>query len=58
LNVDINHIGVREMTKFTTNSLAGFAAALLTVVMFAQTYAVPAMAQPVGAGTVVMAELA
>jgi len=57
LNVDINHIGVREMTKFNSHSLAGLAAALLTVLMVGQTYAVPAKAQSSGPTTVVLSEL-
>lgn len=46
------------MTKTATRPIAGLAAALLTVLMVTQTYAVPANAQPVAARTVVLAELA
>ncbi len=46
------------MTKFNSHSLAGLAAALLTVLMVGQTYAVPAKAQSSGPTTVVLSELA
>jgi hypothetical protein len=42
LNIDINLIGEREMTRTFNHALAAFAALALTYAMFAQAAAVPA----------------
>jgi hypothetical protein len=41
LNIDIDHIGVRQMTRFTNAAFALAAALMLTMVTFYEVVAVP-----------------